>query len=234
MRRNYYGEGDSFAYRVDEYEAPSFAGELSARAFNLLLGGTLLWGFFVNFLLCTVFGDAILGMDPIVLLISYIVLALVGILLTMRSDSAVVSFIGYNMVVVPLGLVLTFYVSAFEGVTVATAFLVTALTTLTIMLLSAAFPNTFIGFGPILGVTLVTVLIIDLVFSLIGGFVGLGMIDWIVTFLFCGYIGYDFALAQSGEKTANRAIDGACALYVDIVNLFMRILAILGKSSRDR
>lgn len=233
MRGNYYGSDGYVPLRVNEYGAP-LTGELSARAFNLLLGGTLLWGFFINFVLCAVFGEAILRINPLALLLIYIVLATVGILLNTRSHSPAVSFLGYNLVVLPVGLLLSVYVSGFEGVTVATAFLVTAAVTLTMMLLSAAFPNTFIGLGPMLGLALFTVLIVNLVFTLIGGFFALGMIDWIVTFIFCGYIGYDFAMAQRGEKTADRAVDGACALYLDIVNLFMRVLAILARNERRR
>ncbi len=233
MRGNYYGSDGYVPLRVNEYGAP-LVRELSARAYNLLLGGTLLWGFFINFVLCAFFGDAILAINPIALLLAYIVLATVGILMNMRSSNPAVSFVGYNLVVLPVGLVLSVYVSGFEGLTVATAFLVTAAVTLTLMLLSAAFPEAFVGLGPILGLSLFVVLIVDIVFSLIGGFFALGIIDWIVTFLFCGYIGYDFAMAQRGEKTADRAIDGACALYLDIVNLFMRVLAILARSERRR
>ena len=150
-----------------------------------------------------------------------------------RSDSPIVSFIGYNLVVLPVGLVLSIYVSAFDELSVTLSFLITAIVTLTLMLLSIAFPQLFYSIGPALGVTLLVVLVFDIVLTLIGSFFALGVIDWIVTFIFCGYIGYDYAVAQNREKTANGAVDSACALYLDIVNLFIRILAIVGRS-RDR
>ena len=53
--------------------------------------------------------------------------------------------------------------------------------------------------------------------------------DWVVALLFCGYIGYDWAEAQNNAKTLDNAIDSAVALYLDIINLFLRLLG----SSKD-
>ena len=47
----------------------------------------------------------------------------------------------------------------------------------------------------------------------------------VVALIFCGYIGFDWARAQQRPCTADNAIDSACALYLDIINLAMRILA---------
>ena len=54
-------------------------------------------------------------------------------------------------------------------------------------------------------------------------------IDWAVVFIFCGYIGYDWGRANRIPKTVDNAIDSAAALYMDIINLFLRILRILGR-----
>ena len=235
MRQNSYS-GGYVPLRVGEYAADGHIrvpGELSERRYNLLLGSVLVWGFFINFLLCFFFGDAIARMNPFAILVIYLVSAVVGILLNTRSGNPLVSFIGYNLVVLPIGLVLSVYVSAFDELSVTLSFLITAIVTLTMMLLSIAFPQLFYSIGPALGVTLLVVLVFDIVLTLIGGFFALGVIDWIVTFIFCGYIGYDYAIAQNREKTADGAIDSACALYLDIVNLFIRVLAIVGRS-RER
>ena len=67
------------------------------------------------------------------------------------------------------------------------------------------------------------------------GFIGfdLGLIDYIVVLIFCGYIGYDWAKANALPKTYDNAIDSAANLYVDIVNLFLRILRILARSQNN-
>lgn len=54
--------------------------------------------------------------------------------------------------------------------------------------------------------------------------------DWIVAVIFCGYIGYDWEKANRMPKPVDNAVDGAAAIYMDIINLFMRILRIFGRS----
>jgi FtsH-binding integral membrane protein len=56
-----------------------------------------------------------------------------------------------------------------------------------------------------------------------------GWLDWAVVLIFCGYIGYDWGKAQRQEKTIDNAVDSAAAIYMDIINLFLRILRILGR-----
>jgi len=54
-------------------------------------------------------------------------------------------------------------------------------------------------------------------------------LDWVVVLIFCGYIGYDWGRANSIPKTLDNAVDSAAALYMDIINLFLRILRIMGR-----
>lgn len=53
--------------------------------------------------------------------------------------------------------------------------------------------------------------------------------DWLVALIFCGYIGYDWGRANQIPKTLDNAIDSAAALYMDIINLFLRILNLRGE-----
>ena len=46
--------------------------------------------------------------------------------------------------------------------------------------------------------------------------------------IFSCYIGYDWTRAQSGPKTVDAAIDSALSIYLDIVNLFLDLLRIVG------
>ena len=58
------------------------------------------------------------------------------------------------------------------------------------------------------------------------------IIDYAVALIFCGYIGLDWCRAQQYPKTLDNAIDSAADIYLDIVNLFIRILSITGKRSK--
>lgn len=213
------------------------AGGISVARYNLILGGVLLWGFLANALVCLLTRDVILEWNPIPYFVAYLVLALVGVLLT-RSRSAVVSFIGYNCVVLPLGFVLSLFLTQFEPLLIMSVFFETAAVTLTMMLLSLVFPRLFLSIGRALGITLLIVIVVEVVFSVImiatGSFndnVWL-VIDGIVVVVFSLYIGYDWAVAQRRHRTVDAAVDSACALYLDIINLFIRLLSIMGRRSR--
>ena len=53
--------------------------------------------------------------------------------------------------------------------------------------------------------------------------------DWIVAGLFSLYIGYDIYRSQQYPKTVDNAIDSALDIYMDLANLFIRLLSILAK-----
>lgn len=51
-----------------------------------------------------------------------------------------------------------------------------------------------------------------------------GWTDWAVALIFCGYIGFNWVRANEMPRTLDNAIDCAAELYLDIINLFVRIL----------
>lgn len=218
----------------------SNAERISDQKFNLILGGCLVWGFIINCILCTVFSDSILALalnNYVVFLVMYFVLVIVGCLMVNKSDNPAVSFAGYNLIVIPIGMIismsLSIYVAAGYANIIPVAFGITAVVTLSMMALSSIFPDFFASntMGRVLGATLLITIIIELILMFTGA-ASLGIIDYIVVLIFCGYIGYDWAKANMGEKTVDKAVDAAAMLYVDIANLFLRIMRILVRSQR--
>ncbi len=114
----------------------------------------------------------------------------------------------------------------------------TAAVTLTMMLLSLVFPRLFLSMGRALGITLLIVIVFQLIFTFVALATGVFndslflLIDWVVVVVFSLYIGYDWAIAQKRYRTVDAAVDSACALYLDIINLFIRLLSIMGRRSR--
>ena len=69
--------------------------------------------------------------------------------------------------------------------------------------------------------------------SVIEIFIGnLLIVSWFAAIIFSLYIGYDFLKANELRYTVDNAVDSAVDIYLDIINLFLRILEILG-SRRD-
>lgn len=213
-------------------ETPSLTKDfaVSRERFNLILGGTLLWGFLLNVVFCLLFTDAVTRIDYSVLLIGYVVLAFGGIMINKFSDKPLWSFVGYNMVVLPLGLVLSALIAEEGSAAVRETFQITAAVAAGMLLLSNWKPDFFSRLGPCLLGALLIAVAAELLTYFLGG--GLVLTNALVALIFCGYIGYDWARAQQRPKTADNAIDSACALYLDIINLLLRVLASRSRSRR--
>ena len=56
--------------------------------------------------------------------------------------------------------------------------------------------------------------------------------EWLGTAIFSLFIGYDWSRANTCARTVNNAIDLSASLYMDIVNLFLRILQIMSKNRK--
>lgn len=201
---------------------------ISDRLYNAIIGVVIVWGFFVNAIIVTFFKDTFINMNPIVLLIGYFVFAFAGIAINKRSKDPVISFIGYNMLVAPIGAVLCVVLSQYNNITILYAIIITGAVTSIMLCLSITYPKVFLSMGRTLFIALFSVIIIEI----IGIFVfrtTSTIIDWIVAIIFCGFIGYDWAKAQEYQKTADNAIDSAFDIYLDLINLFLRILRIIGR-----
>lgn len=202
---------------------------ISSAAYNLTIGSTLCWGFAVNWWMVTnIHPQSIANINPWLFFIGYFAACFFGIYLFNTSNNPVVSFIGYNFVVVPFGLVINMVVSRYDATLVSDAIRITGLVTIAMMCLGTLFPAFFKKISGALTIALLLVIVVELVeiffFSMRHG-----IIDWVVVLIFCGYIGYDWGRANQIPKTVDNAIDSAAALYMDIINLFLRILRILGR-----
>ena len=202
---------------------------ISASAYNLIIGLTLLWGFGLNYLIIDHLDPQwVMGINYWVLIIGYFISCFIGIMLYTSSDVPLVSFIGYNLVVVPIGVIITPLVATTDSQIVHQAITITGAITLTMMMLGAAYPRLFLKMGRVLFLSLFLVILFE-VGGLLLGYHTPDVVDWIVAVIFCGYIGYDWARANQIPYTVDNAIDSAASLYLDIINLFIRILQILSR-----
>ena len=197
--------------------------ELSVRTYNIVIGLILLWGVLINIIMCVCCTEIFMQWNPVAIIIGYFVVAIAGIYLS-ESSNALVSFIGYNMVVIPIGVVLSIALVDYDQISIMNALVTTVAITLLMILLGSIFPQIFFSMGRVLFVCLTGVVICEIIFLLIG-FSTPSIWDWIVALIFCGYIGYDWAEAQTKPRTLDNAVDSVVALYLDIVNLFMRLLS---------
>ncbi|MDH0446738.1 Bax inhibitor-1 family protein [Shewanella bicestrii] len=202
---------------------------IGAGLYNLVIGLTLLWGFAVNYMMVShIDPEAIASVNPWIFFIGYFASCFFGIYLFQSSSNPLVSFIGYNFVVVPFGLIINMVVSQYDPELVTEAIRITGLVTIAMMCLGTLFPAFFQKIAGVLTMALLLVIVVELIEIFIFN-THHGILDWIVVVIFCGYIGYDWGRANQIPKTVDNAVDSAAALYMDIINLFLRILRILGR-----
>ena len=219
-----------------DYADPSLI--ISDRLYNLTIGAVLMWGFLVNALMVKMI-DPVMIMEvipnPIIFYVGYLICSIAGIMIYTRSDNPWVSFLGYNLLVVPIGLVLVLVLSMYLGTAegqnlVFRAMSMTGMVTAGMMFLGGAFPSFFLSLGRILFMALLFGLLAVFGMRLMGSYQP-GMFDGLFVVIFSGYIGYDWARANAIPKTFDNAVDSAASLYLDIINLFLYILRMM--SNRD-
>lgn len=203
--------------------------EISSRLYNLIIGAVLCWGFWVNYLMVsTIPVESIMTINPWVFFIGYFASCFAGVYLFSSSSNPLISFLGYNLVVLPFGLVINIVVAQYDPALVVEAIKVTGLVTGIMMILGTLFPAFFARISGALTISLLIVIVIELVQIFVFG-IHQAWIDWVVAVIFCGYIGYDWGRANQIPRTVDNAVDSAAALYMDIINLFLRILRIMGR-----
>lgn len=202
---------------------------VSDATYNMVLGLVLCWGLFINWMIVRyVDTTSIQSVHPLIFMLGYLACCLFGVYLFNTSKDPSISFIGYNFVVVPFGLVLNLIVGRFDPNLVSDAISVTAVVTILMMAAGTMMPQFFLKTVTTLTISLACTIAVELYQIFVLHRVS-SWIDWVVVVIFCGYIGYDWARANSIPKTVDNAVDSAAAIYMDIVNLFVRLLRILGR-----
>ena len=216
--------------RLESGEADS----ITTRSFNVVMCGVLAWGFLVNAAMVYFLGDMMIQVASHLkwwmLLLAYFVPTLAGVFIAVRSTNAFISFLGYNLVVLPIGLMLALILPSVPVGIVTKAMAITAMVTLTMLVLAVTVPQFFLGLGRTLLVALLVGLVAEVVATFLLGYRGM-LFDWLFVILFSGYIGYDVSRSQAFPKTLDNAVDSALDIYLDVVNLFIRLLSILSRNN---
>ena len=169
-----------------------------------------------------------------VFLLGVTVVALLGVVVAMASENPLISLIGYSMVSVPFGLMLGPIVAAY---TVASVFKVLFITTLIVVVLGvvgAIIPDSLESWGIYLFGGLL-ILLFGQFGIMIGAWMGfpikgvMTIWDWLGVLLFSAYVIFDMNRAMRVPRTLDNSIDCALAIYLDFVNIFIRLLSLLGQ-----
>jgi FtsH-binding integral membrane protein len=212
--------------RTDHYNET-----MTRNAFYFVIGSILSWGFILTMLVAKSTADWQPNM--ISLLLVGLGIPLVGILLSAFSENAMISFIGFNMVVggmsAILGPVLAMYAIKEPGL-IERAATMTALVSAVMGATGTMFPKFYESIGGALFGALTALVVVSIARIFIPAIQGVGVIDYISAGIFSLYIGYDMWRASEVTATLDNAVDIAVSLYLDVINLFLDLLRIMAKS----
>ncbi len=167
--------------------------------------------------------------------VAIIVSAIAGTLIANRSDNPLVSTFGFALVAGPFGLMLGPVVASYTTASVLRVLVLTVLMTLILVVIGAVTPKNLSGWANWLFGGLV-ILLLGMFAVPVMAVVGIPvegamtLLDWAGLVLFGAFVIFDLNRAMRVPHTIDNAVDCALALYVDMINIFIRLLSIMGQS----
>jgi hypothetical protein len=164
--------------------------------------------------------------------------SMIGISIAQKHDGPLISIGGYLMLTVSFGAITGPVVALYTPASVARILLLTTAVVVGLGIAGAILPMSLENwwswlFGGLL--ILITGQILLPLAAYLGVPVGNAMTvwDWAGVALFSGFIVFDLNRAMRIPYTMNNAIDAAVEVYLDFINLFIRLLSLLGESDQD-
>ena len=205
---------------------------ISRRAYNALTFGLVAisflvtWGEYLavqNGLLNGLLSTGIMGVVlPFVLTIGGIILMSIG----KSKQSVGLSVGGFALFTLTFGVSVALSLAMYPVGTIYYAFLITACISGIFLILGTMFPDFFARIGGVLTASLLALIVVELVATLLFH-ANQTIFDYLVVIIFCGFLGYDSYLMSADAPTVPNAIFYASDIFLDIVNILIRVLAIL-------
>ncbi len=204
---------------------------LSGRVYNLIIGAVIAYGFAVNALFIKYLTEMILSFDFWVIFSVCVVLGFGGVTLSWKSKNAFLSFVGYNLVVIAMSMIIVQIMQGKSDEVILTAVVLCAVIAVEMIIAAGVFPDIFRRIGILLFCALVCLIIGGAVCWALG--LDLTIISVIGAVIFSLYIGYDWLRAQENVKTLDNALDCALDIYLDIIVVFLKLLKILNRNREN-
>lgn len=201
---------------------------ISERTFMGSIAGFISYGLVLTYIMASYFAPPMPGMWYLIGV--GVLIPLLGCFIS-SSDNLPLSFIGYNMIVLPIGLCLGPVANFVDPQIIQDAALITAIITGLMGFAGITYPHLFKNLGGVLFYSLLSLVVVRILQMFIPALDGLTIIDYIAAGIFSLYIGYDMYRSTLVGRTVGNALHIAVSLYLDIINLFLNILSILNSDN---
>ncbi len=212
------------------------AATISRRAYNLLTYGIVTLSFIVtwgmyNFVEGGGLGRVFANMNPILYLVIYLAGSIGGIIIMSvgkSKQSVPLSIVGLLLFTFTFGGSLSIILTRYNIGTITNAFAITACVSGIFLIAGVTFPEVFSKIGRVLVIALIAIIITEIVATMFFH-VNQTIFDYLVILIFCGFLGYDSYRMSIDRPTVPNAIFYAADIYIDMVNILIRVLDILDR-----
>ena len=174
----------------------------------------------------------------LLLIIPAIITAIFGVFITRGNDDLLVSLGGYLLVTVSLGVITGPVVALYTDASGVSILLLTTMIVVGLGIIGAIYPQSLQGwlswlFGGLL------LLLTGQVFVPLAAYLGFSIgntmtiLDWAGVAVFSGLVVFDLNRAMRIPYTMKNAIDASLEVYLDFINLFLRLLSLIGEADRE-
>ena len=211
---------------------PSTGTTISRRAYNALTFGMVTVAFLVTWVeyLAVQSGalNALLSGGILALILTF-ALTIGGIVLMAvgkSKQSVALSAAGFALFTLTFGFTLSLTLVRYPVGTIYYAFLITACLSGIFLVLGVTFPEVFSRIGGVLMAALLGLIMVEFV-ATVFFHANQTWIDYLTIVIFCGFLGYDAYWMSADAPTVPNAIYYASDIFLDVVNVLIRVLAIL-------
>lgn len=212
--------------------------ELGRRAYNCLTMGLVAAGFFVIAVIYQMASDNIIesyvGVDYILFVIALCVISIVSIIVMAIGKSIqnpVISGIAYAVFCVSIGIPVAFALTACELPVITSAFFITFGLSVVFTIAGFVFPDFFSKITRICFTVLIAIIVSEIIFMILG--ISQTVTDYVVIIIFCCLLGFDAYAMANDEPTTSNAFYHASQIFLDLMNIFIRVLSIIKGSDNN-
>ncbi len=159
--------------------------------------------------------------------------AAIGVFMTWKNKSPAVSFVGYTLIAVAFGFIVGPLVARYTSASVARILFLSGTMVLGLGFVGALIPRSLAGWWTWLLGGLLILLAGNVALPIAASIgipvgTGWGALDWFGVILFSAIVVFDINHAMRIPYTMKNAIDSAAEIYLDFVNIAIRLLAAMG------
>lgn len=202
--------------------------DVSDSTFNAIFALTTILGMGIYAFAATL-SETPLGLWSFLLIFG---ISLLGTFVT-AGDFIPLKLVGLTMISGGLGYISGPYIHQYKFDSIMEVVLMTVIVTAIFGAAGMIYPKSLENWGSTIFISLIALIVAQVLCGIFLGRAAQTWMDWIGVILFCGILVFDFNRAQRVSRTASNAMDCGIHVFLDIANIFIRLLSLFGVKTKS-